>query len=121
MLFTKDFGELYMHFTYEFSEKEDKISYSSVYSNNYEVDFIDKKITMWYNLNGILMLEDKCFIPNVDENYDGINLGVNRGSGVIQINDKDKFYIRKINIFIYARDNSSDMKVKVVYSYLKDM
>ena len=121
MLYTKDFGELYFSFSYEFSEKENKISYSSVYSNNYEVDATNKEIIMYYDTTDIRMLEDKCFIPNVDEEYEGSGLGINRGFGVVKINDKYQFKIRKIDIFMYTRDDTFNTKVKVVYHYVKEI
>lgn len=121
MLYTKNFGELYFHFSYEFSEKEDRTSYSSVYSNNYEIDATNQEIIMYYDITDIRMIEDKCFIPNVDEEYEGTGLGINRGFGIVQINDECKFKIRKIDIFMYTREDTFNIKAKVIYHYVKEI
>jgi hypothetical protein len=117
MLFTKDIGEIYASFSYYFSNKERKISYSSVYSNNYEVNTTNKEIIMYYTITNIRMLEDKCLIPNIDEIGEKNYIGINKGVGVIQINDLDKFEIEKIDINLYTWNGI--IRAKVTYHYLQ--
>lgn len=119
-MFNKDIGELCMHFSYDFTGVDDnKLSYASIYSNNYEIDNTNKEIIMYYTITSIGMLEDKCLIPNIDEIGEKDYIGINKGLGFIQINDLDKFQIGKIDINLYTWNGI--LRAKVVYHYLRSV
>lgn len=118
-MFTKDCGELYMQFRYIFSGVENIFSHASIYSNNYEINSTNKEITMYYTITNISMLEDKCLIPNIHEIGEKNYIGINKGIGVIQINDLDKFHIEKIDVSLYLWNGT--IRAKVVYHYLGDV
>ena len=104
-----------IQFTYAFTEVENKHFACGIKSDDYIYNDSDKTLIINYVLKEGETLQEKSIVPEVDEIMKYSPMCINRGTGCIQLNGKETFGIKKINIQMSYYRALNIIRARLIY------